>query len=130
LLFLAAPYHNRYAGIAYAVGGLSVAGIPPVAGFWSKTAVLQVSLACGSGSGRAVLAGVVVLGGLLSLLYMFQSYGRTYWHALAEPVDPAGSARTAIVVASAALTLAIGIWPEPLIALSERAAAVLQGGTP
>jgi multicomponent Na+:H+ antiporter subunit D len=130
LLFLAAPYHNRYAGIAYVVGGLSVAGIPPVAGFWSKTVVLQSSLLAGSAGSRALLAGVVVLGGVLSLIYMFQSYGRTYWHAVAEPEDPIAAARTAIVVAGAALAVAVGVWPEPLLALTDQAAAVLQHGAP
>ena len=79
LLFLSGGQLNRYAGIAYAIGGLSVAGIPPVGGFWGKTAVLRATLIADGQIARAFLAAMVVIGGGLSLLYMFQSYGRTYW---------------------------------------------------
>ena len=41
LLFLAGDQSSRTAGLAYAIGGLSVAGIPIALGFWSKAALLQ-----------------------------------------------------------------------------------------
>jgi multicomponent Na+:H+ antiporter subunit D len=130
LLFLAGHQSNRYAGLAYAVGGLSVASIPPAAGFWGKAALLRTALAAESDPGRLLLAAIVVCGGVLSLLYMFQSYGRTFWHNTRDPEGRVECAQTAIVVAGAVFTLLIGLWPQPLLALSERAAAVLQRGTP
>jgi len=131
LLFLASDRVNVRAGIAYAIGGLSVAGIPPAAGFWGKTALLRAAFAVEGQGLRIALVVAVVAGGGMSLLYMFQSYGRTYWHA--PPVAPghAAATQTAIVLIIAVVTLGIGIWPEPLLALSERAAAaVLRGWTP
>ena len=130
LLFLSGDLTNRYAGIAYAIGGLSVAGIPPIAGFWSKAAVLRSTFLPDNFAAQTILSGVVVVGGLLSLLYMFQSYGRTFWHAALAPKDSIDRARTTMVVAVALLTLAFGIWPEPLFSLSEQAAAVLLQGRP
>jgi multicomponent Na+:H+ antiporter subunit D len=124
VLFLAGNQLNRYAGIAYAIGGLSVAGIPPVAGFWSKTAVLRATLVVDNQVMRFLLAGAVVAGGALSLLYMFQSFGRTYWHATARMNGRAALAQTAIALFVAIVVLVFGIWPEPLLAISDRAAAI------
>lgn len=130
LLFLSGAQSNRYAGIAYAVGGLSVAGIPPVGGFWSKTAVLRAALIAEGQATRVFLAAIVMIGGALSLLYMFQSYGRTYWHATSGPSRGRASAQTGIVVFVAVVVIALGIWPEPLLVLSDQAAAIFEQPTP
>lgn len=130
LLFLSGGLLNRYAGIAYAIGGLSVAGIPPVGGFWGKTAVLRATLIADGHVARAFLAAVVVIGGGLSLLYMFQSYGRTYWSAPEASATGSVWARTGIVLLVAALVVALGVWPEPLLALSDQAALIFEAPTP
>lgn len=129
LLFLSGGQINRYAGIAYAVGGLSVAGIPPVGGFWGKAAVLRATLIADGQGARAFLAAIVVLGGGLSLLYMFQSYGRTYWSVADGPARGSAWARTGIVVLLAALIIVLGVWPEPLLALSDQAAKIFVSPT-
>jgi multicomponent Na+:H+ antiporter subunit D len=129
LLFLSGGQLNRYAGIAYVIGGLSVAGIPPVGGFWGKTAVLRATLIADGQAARAFLAAIVVLGGALSLLYMFQSYGRTYWNAAEGPIKGT-RAQTAIVLLVAVLVVALGVWPEPLLALSDQAAIIFEPPTP
>jgi multicomponent Na+:H+ antiporter subunit D len=129
LLFLAADQTNRYAGIAFAIGGLSVAGIPPALGFWNKAAVLRATLTAEAEPMRVLLAAVVIIGGGMSLLYMFQSYGRAFWHAPRDPKDAVAGVRTGLTVAGALLVLALGIWPEPLLALSDQAAAVLLRGS-
>ncbi len=130
LLFLAGDQSNQYAGFAYAIGGLSVAGIPLAMGFWSKTALLRTSMVGDGYPLRVVLTGVMILGGVLSLLYMFQSFGRTYWHAGKGPALTVAPTRTVIVLLLAILTLFFGIWPDPLLALSQRAAFTLIPGTP
>jgi multicomponent Na+:H+ antiporter subunit D len=129
LLFLAADQTNRYAGIAFAIGGLSVAGIPPALGFWNKAAVLRATLTAEAEALRVLLAAVVVVGGGMSLLYMFQSYGRAFWHAPRDPKDAVAGVRTGLTVAGALLLLVLGLWPEPLLALSDQAAAVLLRGS-
>jgi multicomponent Na+:H+ antiporter subunit D len=130
LLFLAGDQPNRYAGVAFAIGGLSVAGIPLAAGFWGKAALIGAGFAAEREAARIVLVTAIVAGGILSIVYMFQSYGRTYWHARAGPATRGAAAQTGIALAGAVLALAIGVWPEPLLALSERAAAVLSRGLP
>jgi multicomponent Na+:H+ antiporter subunit D len=130
LLFLAGNQTNRFAGVAFAIGGLSVAGIPIAAGFWSKAALVRAGFAAENEVTQVVLVAAIIGGGLLSVIYMFQSFGRTYWNATAGPENRQQVAQTSIVVAAAALSLIIGVWPEPLLALSDHAAAVLPWGTP
>ncbi len=128
LLFLSGAQAGRYAGLAFAIGAFSVAGVPPALGFWGKTALFRATIEDGGESGRIVLTAVVVLGGVLSLLYMFQSYGRTYWHASTAVANRPEAVRTGIVLVLALLVLISGFWPEPLLALSELAAATLIPG--
>ena len=76
------------------------------------------------------MTAIVFLGGILSLIYMFQSYGRTYWHASTAITTRSEAVRTGIVLLLALLMLISGVWPEPLLALSELAAAAPIPGGP
>ena len=59
--------------LAFLIGTLALAGIPPLAGFWSKDAILGSALATGGGLGWTLfLAGVV--GTLLTGAYAFRLY--------------------------------------------------------
>lgn len=126
LLFLAGDQSSRAAGLAFAVGGLSVAGIPVALGFWSKAALLQSTIVAAEVWHRVALTSVIVVGGLLSILYMFQSYGRTYWHAsVAWNGSPSARSRTILVLVLAMMIVALGLWPEPLLVLSDLASTTL-----
>jgi multicomponent Na+:H+ antiporter subunit D len=126
LLFLAGDQANRGAGLAYAVGGLSVAGIPLALGFWSKAALIQTTIVAHEAWLRLVLTTVVIAGGVLSILYMFQSYGRTYWHASGVAEGLASERlRTYLILLLAVAIVALGIWPEPLFVLSDLASTTL-----
>jgi multicomponent Na+:H+ antiporter subunit D len=125
LLFLAGDQANRAAGLAYAIGGLSVAGIPLALGFWSKAALMQSSIVAPELWQRVILTIVIVIGGLLSILYMFQSFGRTYWQSAGVHALLAERPRTQLILLLAAAIVVLGFWPEPLIALSDLAATTL-----
>ena len=132
LLFLVAELRGRFVGAAFAVGAFSVAGIPPAVGFIGKIAVFKAGLAAG-GTGLVVaLLAVIFLGSALSFVYMFQIYQRAF--LAREPqgghVDKTSPRRArALVGILAALVLALGLWPEPLLILGEGAAAVLTEST-
>jgi len=123
LLFLAAGLRGRLVGAAFFVGAMSVAGIPPAAGFFGKLEVFQAAIEEGS----AVLVGLVLLGGALSVVYLLQIYQHDFWRpagrGIAAPQSPA--VLRGIALAVAALVLALGLWPEPLLAASREAAEVL-----
>lgn len=133
LLFLAAGVRGPLVGAAFAVGAFSVVGVPPAAGFLGKLALFKASLAADGVTLASVLVALVFVGGALSFLYAFQVYQRVFLAPQPESGPKEKSSPLAarlLVLALAALVLAAGIWPEPLLALSDAAAAVLTDGRP
>jgi multicomponent Na+:H+ antiporter subunit D len=122
LLFLSTGVHGALVGAAFAIGALSVAGVPPFAGFLGKLALLQVGMAHGS---PAVVT-VVVVGGALSFVYMLRNYQRTFWTGEAPAASSTWQAR-AVVLSLAVVLIGAGVWPEPLLVVSRNAAAVVAG---
>lgn len=125
LLFLAAGLRGWLVGAAFAVGAFSVAGVPPAAGFFGKAAVLRAGVDAEGRLAQIALVVLIFVGGALSFVYMFQVYQRRFWEGQRAPSSPSAPARRVLVVTLAALILALGLWPEPLLAMSERAAAIL-----
>jgi multicomponent Na+:H+ antiporter subunit D len=124
LIFLSAGLRGPAVGAAFAVGAFSVVGVPPAAGFLGKLALFRASIEAGS----VLLVALIFLGAALSFLYSFQVYQRHFWAKRDEAKADPPPARL-LVGALAALVLALGVWPEPLLALGEAAAAVLVGGS-
>ena len=125
LLFLTAGLRGWLVGAAFVIGAFSVVGVPPAAGFFGKAALFQAGLAAEDGATAIAVVGLVFLGGALSFVYMFQVYQRRYWAPHAPSGPPSLWPRRLLVMAVAALIVALGIWPEPLLVLSARAAEVL-----
>jgi multicomponent Na+:H+ antiporter subunit D len=123
LLFLSAEARGWLVGGAFAIGALSVAGVPPSAGFFGKLAIFDAAIAKQS----PTLVALVFLGGALSFVYMFQLYQHDFWAEGREALLAPRAARV-LIAAVAALVVAVGLWPEPLLEASSRAAAVLPGG--
>lgn len=131
LLFLAVELRGALVAGAFAVGALSVAGVPPAAGYLGKLEMFRTGITAAS----PALVALFVAGSALSLVYVFQVYQHRFWRP--DPLAPAavGSwpARAPIAVL-ALVVLGIGLWPEPLLALSAEAAQALltvsPGGSP
>jgi multicomponent Na+:H+ antiporter subunit D len=140
LLVLAATLQGRLVGAAFVIGAFSVAGVPPAVGFFGKAALFRAGIATTNTAGSMALVVLIFLGGALSLVYMFQIYQGRFWlrEIPGDPLAPAPAVSTVIsplgrrvlVTALAVLVLAMGIWPEPLLSVSEHAAAVLVGVAP
>jgi multicomponent Na+:H+ antiporter subunit D len=121
LLFLTTRMRGALVGAAFAVGALSVAGVPPAAGFVGK---LELFRAAGDSAALIVL---FLLGSALSFVYVFQVYQYDFWRG--ERTGPrSGRLQQAVVAALALLVVAAGLWPEPLLTLSDDAAQALPGG--
>lgn len=125
LLFLSASLRGWVAGAAFAVGAFSVAGIPPAGGFFGKIAVFQAALI----EDRYWLLGVIVVGGALSLVYMFQIYGARFW-TNAEVDETTTREALALVAVIAVIIVVIGVYPEPLLQISREAATYLPERAP
>lgn len=121
LLFLSVSLRGRFIGAAFAVGSFSVAGVPPVAGFLGKFALFRVGVA----EDMPWVIGLVFAGGALSFIYMFQYYRRRHWWRDTEHEPESSFALQGLVVVLAILIIGLGLFPEPLLQFSERAASVL-----
>ena len=125
LLFLAAELRGALVAGAFAAGALSVAGVPPAAGFVGKLEMFRVGIVVGS----VPLVVLLVVGSALSLVYMFQIYQVRFWRDDPAPRGPASPLPLRVLTAAVALlVVATGLWPEPLLAVSGRAAEALLTG--
>jgi multicomponent Na+:H+ antiporter subunit D len=123
LLFLTVGMRGVLVGGAFVLGAFSLAGLPPALGFVGKLEVFRAA------AGSPALLALVFAGGALSFVYMFQIYQYDFWRG--ERTGPRSTRpQQALIAALALLVLAAGAWPEPLLALSRDAAAVLPGGAP
>jgi multicomponent Na+:H+ antiporter subunit D len=125
LLFLAVDLRGPMVATAFVVGAFSVAGVPPSAGFFGKAALFDAGIQAQS------TATVVLLfvGGALTFVYLFQIYQHQFWRPHPE-VRPAPASARAVVAVVAVVVLAVGLWPEPLLALSDQAGQALVGMAP
>ena len=121
LLFLTVEMRGALVGAVFALGALSIAGVPPAAGFVGKLELFRAAA-----DEPAVLV-LFFLGSALSFVYAFQIYQFDFWRG---ERTGARSARPqqALVALVALVVLAAGLWPEPLLALSRDAAAALTRG--
>jgi multicomponent Na+:H+ antiporter subunit D len=145
-LFLIAGISERMTGGSdlYRIGGLyaaapglaalflipafSLAGFPPLSGFWAKYVLVKASL----DESLWVIAGVALAVGLLTIFSMTKIWAEAFWKddpAGRTPVYPEGILprwpRYAAVIFLAALTIFIGLVPQPFIDLAETAASQL-----
>ena len=120
LLFLAVDLRGPLVGAAFAVGAFSVAGVPPAAGFFGKAALFDAGVEAGS----AATVVLLFVGGALTFVYLFQIYQHTYWRP-GQGTQRASAGARAVVAAVAVVVLAVGLWPEPLLALSSQAGDAL-----
>jgi multicomponent Na+:H+ antiporter subunit D len=121
VLFLSAQMRGAIVGAVFALGALSVVGVPPAAGFVGKLELFRAT------AGSPALLAMLFLGSALSFVYAFQIYQHDFWRGDRRGARSAVSEQT-VVAALALLVLAAGIWPEPLLALSREAAQALTGG--
>ncbi|TNF59611.1 MAG: Na+/H+ antiporter subunit D [Rhodobacteraceae bacterium] len=115
--------------VLFLIPAFSLAGFPPLSGFWAKYVLVAASLEVEAW----VLAGVALVVGLLTIYSMTKIWAEAFWKAHPEGIDPVMSRvpraqmRPLLlpIAALAALTLVIGFFPEPFVVFAERAAAQL-----
>jgi len=110
----------------FLVGGLSLVGIPPLAGFFGKLLVFRTAAL---GDATAAL-GVAVLGAVLTIAYVSRMWNRAFWgertDAVASMTDP-DPVRLAIVVVLAGCIVAVGVGFGPVYGFAEAAGHVATG---
>lgn len=116
----------------FLISAMSLAGIPPLSGFWAKLTLIRAGLE----ADEAIAVGVALAVGLLTLFSMLKLWNEAFWKPRSggEPLVPQSELGLRrfryIPVALLALgTVGFGIFVGPLLAFSERAAAELLNPT-
>jgi multicomponent Na+:H+ antiporter subunit D len=112
---------DPWLGILFAIPALSLAGLPPLSGFWAKLLVVKSSF----DAGWTGLAAIALATGILTLYSMLKIWNEAFWK---EPPQgqPAldrltGRLRWLLLMPVAGLglvTLSIGLWVEPFAAFA------------
>ncbi len=125
-LYRTAPFLS----ILFLIPALSLAGIPPLSGFFAKFVIIKAGLEVQ----EYLVVGVALLVGLLTLFSMVKIWNEAFWKEAPESSEPlvAGSEQRGsyvpmlIPIAGLALiTLFIGLNAEPFVVVATRAAEQL-----
>lgn len=113
--------------ILFVISAFSLAGVPPLSGFWAKLILLRAGLE----TGEYLIVAVALLVGLLTLFSMTKIWGKAFWQASSHPqLPPNRSGRPLYLLylpmtALALLTVGIGLLAEPVFLFSMQAAEQL-----
>lgn len=120
---------SPFLAIIFLIPAFSLAGFPPLSGFWAKFLLVKASLDIGA----YVIAATALVVGLLTVFSMTKIWAEAFWKPSASNAAPSlamldNRQRTALVAPMAALavlTIIIGLFPEPFVAFAERSAGQL-----
>ena len=127
LAYLGSLYREKpFLAILFLIPAFSLAGFPPLSGFWAKLLLLQASLQVD----EYVIAFVALLVGLLTIYSMTKIWTQAFWkprpasvEALPDRVPAAHMVLLTLpITVLAAITIVVGLWTEPFLAFAERAA--------
>jgi multicomponent Na+:H+ antiporter subunit D len=136
---LGSLYQDRpWLAVLFLIPALSLAGVPPLSGFFAKLGVLKA----GFGVEQYAATAVALAAGFLTLYAIARLFADTFWKAAPEPPRsnrlPAAMAGPMVVLA--AVTVGLGVFAGPMSDFAERAAEQLRdrdayiravlGGTP
>lgn len=121
-------YRQRpWLALVFLIPALSLAGLPPLSGFFAKYIVIKAGVE--AGSWWAVGFGLLV--GLLTLFSMIKIWAEVFWKRPPEtdsPIDLSGKLSPwmlAPVILLSVITVGIGLFGEPLYQLAKVAASQL-----
>lgn len=120
--------------VLFLIPAFSLAGFPPLSGFWAKFILVKAALE----GGNYVIAATALIVGLLTIYSMTKIWGSAFWKPHPAGLQPklstlAPKDRAALLVpiaALATLTCVIGLFPEPFVQFATRAADQLLNPQP
>ena len=119
--------------LLFLIPAFSLAGFPPLSGFWAKFILVKASLEVENW----IIAAVALLVGLMTIYSMTKIWGAAFWEPhpdgdepSLERLDPATRNAMLVPIAGLALiTMVIGLFPAPFVLFAERAADQLLNPT-
>ncbi|MBY8964554.1 Na+/H+ antiporter subunit D [Algiphilus sp.] len=114
---------HPWLGVLFLIPALSLAGVPPLSGFWAKFIVIKAGVALD----EWLVVAAALLTGLLTLYSMMKIWMEVFWKATPpETAELRGvrppAAMTMVIVALSVLTVLIGVIAEPVWQLAAAAA--------
>jgi multicomponent Na+:H+ antiporter subunit D len=110
--------------VLFLIPAFSLAGFPPLSGFWAKLVVVLAAVEVRSWP----IVAVALVVGLLTIYSMTKIWQAAFWSPVPEGrrLGPLPS-RTLLapVAVLASITVIIGLWSGPFLALAEASAAEL-----
>lgn len=117
-----------FLALLFLIPAFSLAGFPPLSGFWSKFILIRAGIE----TGHYLLSGTALAVGLLTLYSMLKIWNQAFWTpapdsaAQAPPVPRSETLLTLVPITGfALLTLIIGLFPAPFFGFADRAAVEL-----
>ncbi len=125
--------HHAWLGILFLIPAFSLAGFPPLSGFWAKFLLIYASFK----TGAYVIGAVALAVGLLTLFSMTKIWAAVFWSPAPEEAEDVSYPWSRLTVRQltylvtpmvllALLTLSIGLFSEPFYNVSEQAADQLK----
>ncbi len=111
--------HNKPLAAAFAILMFSLAGIPPLFGFWAKFLVFQAAVA----AGLLPLAAIGIAASVIGAYYYLRIIKTIYFDAPAAPYRVVESYAEAGVILVSSIVLVIGYLLIPALAVTSAAAA-------
>ncbi len=114
-------------GVLFLIPALSLAGVPPLSGFWAKYLLVRAGLEIG----EYVLVAVALVVGLLTLYSMTKIWLEAFWKPAPETVSVRPLSRRESlamlgpITVFALMTVVIGLAAEPVFIYAERAGLLL-----
>ena len=121
-LYKAAPF----LAVLFFVPAFSLAGFPPLSGFWAKYVLVAAALE----DQAWVIAGVALLVGLLTIFSMTKIWAEAFWKPHPDDTEPALATLPLVdrrqlllpIGSLAVMTLVIGFFPEAFVTFAKVAA--------
>jgi multicomponent Na+:H+ antiporter subunit D len=115
-----------FLAVVFFVPAMSLAGIPPLSGFFAKLGLVRAGIA----AGESAIVATAVVTGFFTLFSMTKIWNEAFWKPAPEPVERAGwhgDVRVMMfpVTALALLTIAIGLGAGALFSVSLKASEQL-----
>ena len=117
-------------GVLFLIPAFSLAGIPPLSGFWAKFVLIRAGLE----EGQYTIVAVALVVSLLTIFSMTKIWAEVFWKAEPETESAPATENPPLstlsgyvlpIAALAAITIVIGLFSEPFVRLSIDAAEQL-----
>ncbi len=117
---------SPWLSVFFLLQAFSLAGIPPLSGFWGKFLIMME----GIDSGYYVLVGAAILASILTMMSMLKIWLAAFWSPVPEgarlyPAEGHIRAMTLIIAAMTLVSLSIGFGAETFLQFSQTAAESL-----